>query len=103
MQMRGMNSCVIAFDISNRKSFENCVNWAQLCTKYSADGKLNGCLVATKTDRSEDAKVSIEEAEALAKQLNIEFFATSSVRPYLHHSQSVSQSVCVHVCVIYTL
>jgi len=74
---RGSNACIIVYDITNRKSFENVKYWI---------GELSNCLnikntclllVGNKTDLNLARTVSINEGKEMAKEYGALFFETS--------------------------
>lgn len=68
---------VLAYDITNRKSFE-CVNDWLKQIRENGNKNIKIVLIGTKCDLDEERVVTIEEGEQLAKENKIQFFETSS-------------------------
>lgn len=68
---------VLAYDITNRKSFE-CVNDWLKQIRENGNKNIKIVLIGTKCDLDEERVVPIEEGEQLAKENKIQFFETSS-------------------------
>ncbi|KAH0793053.1 small GTP-binding protein [Histomonas meleagridis] len=67
---------LIVFDISSRDSFNQIGRWIDEAKKYGAD--LSSAVLCGNKSDSPKASVSIEEANAYAKKLGIQFFETSA-------------------------
>jgi len=74
----GSSMILAVYDISNKKSFENCKAWVDECRKACGHSKLRGVLVAAKSDMKDYAEVTQEEALELASQLGFGFFECSA-------------------------
>ena len=76
---KGALGCFIAYDITNRESFEKLENWFNIVLQNI---KVPIILVGNKTDIVEEdeekRKVSIEEGMDFAKKKNVPFFETSA-------------------------
>jgi len=73
---RGAQGIIVAYDISNPKSFSNVARW---CREIETFGSKNvkKVLVGNKTDLA-DRKVTIQEGENMAAQLQLPFIETST-------------------------
>ena len=67
---------VLVYDCSDEKSFHDIRGWVRQIENY-ARPDITKMLVASKCDLPEK-KVKVESGEALAKELNMKFFETSS-------------------------
>lgn len=74
---RTSHGFILAYDISNRKSFE-CVNEWLKQIRENGNKNIRIVLIGTKCDKEDERLVSIEEGEQLAKENKIQFFETSS-------------------------
>ena len=63
----------ICYDISNRKSFENILNWKYYCPDLTIIA-----LIGCKSDLHETREVSTEEGQLFAKILNANFMECSA-------------------------
>ena len=68
---------VIAYDISNRVSFTNVQTWVSDARNYRGND-VSIILVGNKIDLADKRKVSTEEGESLAKELDIMFIEVSA-------------------------
>lgn len=81
---RGAMGCMVAYDLSDRSSFEGLKECMALIKRHGLDPASGGyvTLVATKLDYVEEneknRKVSREEGEALAKEWGADFFEVSA-------------------------
>ena len=73
---RGADACLIVFAINDKESFIQVKSWHKKMTNECGD--IPTALVMSKIDLKEERKISDEEAEKLAKELNIKLFKTSS-------------------------
>ena len=74
---------IIAFDLTNRKSFENVRAWIDSIYRHSSDTSLPKVLVGNKVDLGDaDGQklraVAKSEARKLASEHDIEYFETSA-------------------------
>lgn len=74
---KGAWGIILVFSIDNRKSFENIGKWMKQITDNAAADVVI-VLVGNKCDLIESRAVSYEEAQALAKSFNIQFYETSA-------------------------
>ena len=85
---RGAGACVLVFSTTDRASFEAVPKWV---SKVQAEvGNIAMCLVQNKVDLIDDAVVTPDEAEDLARKLGTKFFRTSvkdnlNVTPVFEH------------------
>ncbi|XP_058744128.1 ras-related protein RABA4c-like [Vicia villosa] len=75
---RGATGALLAYDISNRHSFNHIEKWLDEL-QHHADKNIVVMLVGNKSDLSSIRQVSIEEAEDLAKQKGLFFIETSAL------------------------
>jgi len=75
---RGAGACVLAFSTTDRDSFEAVESWKNKVEAVCGKGEVVMCLIQTKIDLIDEGVVSPEEAEALAKKLQVKFFRTST-------------------------
>ena len=73
---RGADACLIVFSINDKESFTQVKSWHKKMTTECGD--IPTALVMSKIDLKSERKVSDEEAEKLAKELNIKLFYVSS-------------------------
>ena len=73
---RGADACLIVFSINDRDSFNQVKSWHQ--KMYQECGDIPAALIMSKIDLKNDAKVSNEEAESLAKELKLKLYKVSS-------------------------
>ena len=71
------NAGIIAFDVSNRKSFESVKMWYNEITRVASPG-LVLILAGNKIDLKDERVITTEEAKALAKELNVHYIETSA-------------------------
>nr|XP_033510132.1 ras-related protein RABH1b isoform X1 [Nicotiana tomentosiformis] len=75
--IRDSSVAVIVYDVASRQSFLNTSKWIEeVRTERGSDVII--VLVGNKTDLVEKRQVSIEEAEAKARELNVMFIETSA-------------------------
>jgi len=72
---RGSQGALVVYDVSDRKSFENVVNWIK-DLKEHGNKSMDLFLIANKIDL--DRVVSTEEGKNLAKNYNIPYFECSA-------------------------
>ncbi|KAM3146001.1 hypothetical protein pb186bvf_001979 [Paramecium bursaria] len=75
---KGALGILIVFDISNRDSFNNLLQWMDEIKKHASEGAVL-VLVGNKLDIQDNREVSTVEAQALAQKLNIAYIETSSL------------------------
>jgi Ras-related protein Rab-6A len=68
---------VVVYDITNKVSFSNVTKWID-DAKTIRGNDLLIILVANKIDQVEKRQVSLEEGQALAKELGVMFIETSA-------------------------
>mmetsp|Transcript_594 Transcript_594/g.1067 ORF Transcript_594/g.1067 Transcript_594/m.1067 type:complete len:249 (+) Transcript_594:160-906(+) len=69
---RGASACVIAFSSTDRESFDAVPNWKR---KVEAEcGPIAMCLVQNKVDLIEQAKMTPQEAEGMARKVGLKFY-----------------------------
>ncbi|CAF1239672.1 unnamed protein product [Rotaria sordida] len=74
---RGIHGIVVAFDVTNEKSFENINKWFQEIDRQATDA-MNVLLVGNKCDLTYDRVVGHATAKKLADSLNIPYIETSA-------------------------
>ena len=76
---RGSNGCLAIFDLTNRESFDNIAAWVADYRENSlSESNSKILLVGNKADAVDVREVSLEEAEALARSLQCEYFEVSA-------------------------
>ena len=68
---------LIVYDISNKDSFKNVLNWIEDCKVFSPKNILL-VLIGNKSDLNDKRQVSIEEGKKVADESNMIFFETSA-------------------------
>ncbi|XP_040955465.1 ras-related protein RABH1b [Gossypium hirsutum] len=75
--IRDSSVAVIVYDVASRQSFQNTTKWIEeVRTERGSDVII--VLVGNKTDLVDKRQVSVEEAEAKARDLNVMFIETSA-------------------------
>jgi small GTP-binding protein len=77
MYYRGACAAVIAYDITNEKSFEKATEWVEELRMHSSPN-IFIVLVGTKLDLEPERKVSFDRGSDAAKRENLVFFETSA-------------------------
>jgi len=72
------NAGLIIFDVTNRISFENVRRWYDQIIKVASKNILVLILVGNKVDMEDSRVISVEEAEKLAKEFDVEYIETSA-------------------------
>mmetsp|Transcript_81597 Transcript_81597/g.182405 ORF Transcript_81597/g.182405 Transcript_81597/m.182405 type:complete len:227 (-) Transcript_81597:25-705(-) len=72
---RGAHGVIVCYDMTDRDSFDHVKSWVDESRRY-ADGRV--LLVATKADLVEKRKVSKDEGQQLADELQVKFIETSA-------------------------
>lgn len=76
---RGSTGIILAFDISNRTTFDNIEMWYdEIKKKHHTLDKASVILVGNKADLENKRQVSIDDAKALAAKLRIPYMETSA-------------------------
>ena len=68
---------IVVYDISNRESFDNVINWIEDC-KLNSPKSVFITLVGNKCDLEEERQVSTEEGSEFATRYGLSFFETSA-------------------------
>ena len=75
---KGAHGCLLVYDITRKVTFENIDKWlAEI--KLSSNNEINMVLIGNKCDLEDKREVSIEEAQNIAKLLNLAFMETSAL------------------------
>lgn len=74
----GASAAIILFDITNRDSFDDIVNWLELIE--GAAGSIIKMLIGSKHDLVDQAVISQEEIDNLIEQRKIDLFMYSSAK-----------------------
>jgi Ras-related protein Rab-8A len=74
---RGANGIILVYDVTSRETFDSIRTWFQDIKELSR-GDQPLVLLANKSDKKKDQVVSNNEGEALAKELNADFFEVSA-------------------------
>ena len=92
--IRDSSVAVVTYDVTNRKSFENCSKWIDDVRTERGQNVII-VMVGNKTDLEEDRLVSAEEAEKLASELDVMQIETSA--------KQVRQRIeCSFLCAVLT-
>ena len=75
---KGSHGCLIVYDITNEKTFENVEKWLEQAKK-EAGNDVSVILVGNKCDLEDARKITKEQGEEKAKTLNVPFFETSAL------------------------
>lgn len=75
---RGAIGCIIVFDITNRKSFENLQIWFDDVNNYQDSKKCQILIIGNKSDLQKERTVSNEEVINFAKLNNVIFLECSA-------------------------
>ena len=68
------------YDLTNRTSFSNILNWYNdICANVDDPKNLQLILCGNKKDLVENIQISTEEGQNLARNLNMNFFETSAL------------------------
>ena len=73
MYYRGVTSCMIVYDITNRESFEDVEGWYQQVKAEADNPNVVVAIVGTKIDLADKRQVSTEEGQAIATKLGCIF------------------------------
>ena len=73
---RGAHGIILVYDVTNRESFDNIVNWVDNIERYSKNPRL--ILIGNKTDLPNKRVVSYEEALDYSNSLGLSFLETSA-------------------------
>ncbi len=73
---RGAHGIILVYDVTNRESFDNIVNWVDNIERYSENPRL--ILIGNKTDLPNKRVVSYEEALDYSNSLGLSFLETSA-------------------------
>jgi Ras-related protein Rab-1A len=73
---RGAHGIILVYDVTNRESFDNIVNWMDNIERYSKNPRL--ILIGNKTDLPNKRVVSYEEALDYSNSLGLSFLETSA-------------------------
>jgi Ras-related protein Rab-1A len=74
---RQAQGVLIAFDVTNRESFENVKNWIDSIDNH-AKPNIHKVLIGNKIDLVDDRKISTKEAKSLADEHGLPYFETSA-------------------------
>jgi len=74
---KGANGIILLYDVTNQKSFQNIKTWLDQI-KEEIEQKVSLMLVGNKIDDVDKRKVTKEEGENLAKELELLFYETSA-------------------------
>ena len=75
--MHHSHGFIFVFDITNKESFENIINWINLSFDTNKNSIIN-FLIGNKCDKDSDRKVQQDEAEQFAKERNLYYLETSA-------------------------
>jgi len=75
--LHNSNGFIFVFDITNKESFENIVNWINLAFDTNRNSIIN-FLIGNKCDNNSDRKVQQSEAQQFAQEKNLHYLETSA-------------------------
>ena len=76
----GAQAIILMFDLTREKTFKNIPMWFQDFKKnIRSDRKFISVLVGNKNDLEKERIVTLEQARALAEQMNIKYYETSAL------------------------
>jgi len=75
---RNVDGCLLTFDLTNRKSFENIKKWIDK-VKEESNRLMSFILVGNKVDKLKERCISYEEANAFSKKYKMEYIETSAL------------------------
>ncbi len=76
--MEGASFVVICYDMANRDSFKNCKRWSDEFKANNPGRKIQGLVIATKSDLKEFAAVKSESGADFASENGYGFFECSA-------------------------
>eukprot|EP01098_Paradermamoeba_levis_P012788 TRINITY_DN5671_c0_g1_i1.p1 TRINITY_DN5671_c0_g1~~TRINITY_DN5671_c0_g1_i1.p1 ORF type:complete len:258 (-),score=41.30 TRINITY_DN5671_c0_g1_i1:179-838(-) len=91
---RGAQGIIIAYSITDHKSFENVSKWLREIETFAGRSAFK-ILVGNKSDLESERAVSIKEAQELAARLNIPFLESSAKASTNVHQ--IFEQLCVHL------
>ena len=74
---KGSHGIVLVFDITEKSTFTNIEYWMKNISQH-ANTNVQIILVGNKSDLAKKRQVTVEEADAVAKRYNIQYFETSA-------------------------
>jgi small GTP-binding protein len=74
---KNADGIIVVYDVTDNKTKESVVDWLKLIKK-NTENDVDILIIGNKLDLIEDRKVSSEEGEQIAKQLNYPFLETSA-------------------------
>lgn len=74
---KGSHGIVLVFDITEKSTFTNIEYWMKNIAKH-ANTNVQIIIVGNKSDLAKKRQVTVEEAEAVAKEYNLQYFETSA-------------------------
>jgi len=75
--LRGASGAMLIFDLTNKRSFMNILEWVEEVKKFCGP-EIPMILLGNKEDLKAECVVQTAEGEKLAKELNIEYYETSA-------------------------
>ena len=76
----GSHGAIIAYDVTNKESFENVKNWITELKTHLELSNLVVMLIGNKTDLENQRQVTEEQGRSLAEQLDFFFMETSAMK-----------------------
>jgi small GTP-binding protein len=73
---RGSSGAIIVYDITNKKSFENCLTWLKEVKKFDIPYIM---LIGNKSDKNDERKVLKSEAYSFCEKNDLYFIETSAL------------------------
>ena len=74
---KGASGIILIFDVTNIKSYENIKKWINEI-KEEISEKVSIVLIGNKIDNVQERKISKEQGEKLANEIDVKFFETSA-------------------------
>ena len=87
--------CIVAYDITNRSTFKNCVYWIDEVRKNNTEAKL--ILVGTKKDLEQDRTVNYEEGVKMSNYYDVPFLEISSKEGVSHVFERLVNLIIDHI------
>lgn len=74
---RGADGIIMVYDVTDRESFEHIQDWLNEVNRYATEGTCK-LLIGNKSDKEDQRKVTTEEGEIYAQELQMPFLETSA-------------------------
>ena len=74
---RGADGIIMVYDVTNEESYEHVRDWLAEVNRYSSEGTCK-LLIGNKSDVEEKRKITFEDGQAFANELEMPFLETSA-------------------------